>query len=76
VYQEFPQFNSAQLSDSRLLVLNDIYLFNKTPALSVSKYFTVATHDTIKSVLSFEAYFSPRGIQYYDWCMNTEASPP
>jgi hypothetical protein len=61
--QIIKQTNSAQLSDARLLVLNDIYLFDKNHAMTVSKYFTLEIHNTIKSSLFFEAYFPPRGIQ-------------
>ncbi|CAO3703196.1 unnamed protein product [Rhizopus stolonifer] len=74
--QMINKINSAQLSDIRLLALNDIYLFDKSLAFSVSKYFTIAVHNTIRSSLTFEAYLPPRGIRCYEWCINIEASPP
>ncbi|KAI8083390.1 uncharacterized protein B0P05DRAFT_537110 [Gilbertella persicaria] len=74
--QMINQMNSSQLSDIRLLALNDIYLFDKNLALSVTKYFTNAIHNVVKPSLSFEAYLPPRGVRCYDWCMNIEASPP
>lgn len=58
--------NPAQLSDIRLLVLNDIYLFDKNYASSISKYFTLAVHNALRSSLLFETYYPERGIQCYD----------
>ncbi|KAI8983576.1 hypothetical protein BDB01DRAFT_698700, partial [Pilobolus umbonatus] len=68
--------NPAQLSDMRLLALNDIYLFNKNYASSISKYFSLAVHNALKSSLLFKKYYSERGVQCYDWCMSIEESSP
>jgi hypothetical protein len=57
------QRNSAQLPDTRLYVLNDIYLFDRNFELSVSKYFTHTTHNIIKTSISFETHFPARGIR-------------
>lgn len=68
--------NPAQLSDVRLLALNDIYLFDKNQASSISKYFTLAVHNALKLSLLFETYYPERGVRCYDWCMSLEESPP
>ncbi|CAO3703716.1 unnamed protein product, partial [Rhizopus stolonifer] len=67
--------NPAQLSDVRLLVLNDVYIFDKNFASSVSKYFSTKIHMSLKPNLSFDAYFPTRGLNCYDWCLKIEASP-
>lgn len=68
--------NPAQLSDIRLLVLNDIYLFDKNYASSISKYFTLAVHNALRPSLLFETYYPERGIQCCDWCMSIEEFSP
>lgn len=67
--------NPAQLSDVRLLILNDAYIFDRNFASSVSKYFSTKSHITLKPTLSFDAYLPTRGLNCYDWCMSIEASP-
>ncbi|KAI9007858.1 hypothetical protein CLU79DRAFT_777633 [Phycomyces nitens] len=70
------QTNPAQLSDIRLLALNDVYLLDRNIALSSSKYFTAAIHNAIKASISFEAYLPIRGAQCYDWCTTIGTNPP
>lgn len=67
--------NPAQSSDIRLLGLNDIYLFNKNYASSISKYFTAAVYSTLKPSLLIETY-PERGIRCNDWCLSIEESLP
>ncbi|KAL9549013.1 hypothetical protein MBANPS3_005425 [Mucor bainieri] len=66
----------AQLSDIRLLALNDIYLFDRNSAFSVSKYFSTKVHILLTPTLSFDAYFLTEGLDCYRWCMNIEVSRP
>ena len=66
----------AQLSDIRLLVLNDIYKFDRDFASSVSKYFSSKVHTLLKPILSFDVYLPVKGLNCYDWCMEIEVSPP
>lgn len=66
----------AQLSDIRLLVLNDIYIFDRDSTSSVSKYFSTKVHTMLKPTLAFDAYLPPKGLNCYDWCMDLEVSPP
>ncbi|KAG1411751.1 hypothetical protein G6F58_008395 [Rhizopus delemar] len=68
--------NTAQLSDIRLLALNDVYTFDRNFASSVSKYFSTKIHTTLKPTLSFDAYLPKRGLSCYDSCMSIEVSPP
>lgn len=66
----------AQLSDIRLLALNDIYKLDKNFASSVSKYFTTKIHTSLKPALSFESYLPADGLGCYGWCRKIETSPP
>ncbi|RCH80281.1 hypothetical protein CU097_003269, partial [Rhizopus azygosporus] len=66
----------AQLSDIRLLVLNNIYKFDRDFASSVSKYFSSKVHTLLKPILSFDVYLPAKGLNCYDWCMKIEVSPP
>ncbi|OAC98167.1 hypothetical protein MUCCIDRAFT_115687 [Mucor lusitanicus CBS 277.49] len=66
----------AQLSDIRLLTLNDIYIFDRNSAFSISKYFSTKVHTLLAPTLSFDAYFLTEGLNCYRWCMNIEVSRP
>ncbi|KAI7895630.1 uncharacterized protein EV154DRAFT_598927 [Mucor mucedo] len=66
----------AQLSDIRLLALNDIYIFDRNSTLSVSKYFPSKVHTMLTPTLSFDAYFLAEGLDCYNWCMDIEISRP
>jgi hypothetical protein len=66
----------AQLSDIRLLALNDIYIFDRNSTFSVSKYFPTKVHTLLTPTLSFDAYFLTEGLNCYSWCMNIEVSRP
>lgn len=68
--------NPAQISDIRILVLNDIYIFDKNSAFSVTKYFLDAIHTALKPILFFETYIPTKGLNCYDWCLEIEAYPP
>ncbi|CAO3690315.1 unnamed protein product [Rhizopus stolonifer] len=74
--QMIKKVNPAQLSDIRLLVLNDIYLFDSNCASSVSKYFTFTVHNALKPSLLFKTYYLKRGALCYDWCMSIEEFSP
>ena len=56
----------AQLSDIRLLALNDIYIFDRDSTSSVSKYFPTKVHTMLKPTLSFDTYLPTRGLNCYD----------
>ncbi|KAI8880659.1 hypothetical protein K501DRAFT_324882 [Backusella circina FSU 941] len=66
----------AQLSNIRLLALNDTYIFDRDSTSSVSKYFPTKVHTMLKPTLSFDTYHPTRGLNCYDWCMDIEVSPP
>ncbi|CEI93008.1 hypothetical protein RMCBS344292_07253 [Rhizopus microsporus] len=66
----------AQLSDIRLLVLNNIYKLDRDFASSVSKYFSSKVHTLLKPILSFDVYLPTKGLNCYDWCVKIEVSPP
>jgi hypothetical protein len=66
----------AQLSDVRLLVLNDIYKIDRNFEDSVSKYFSTKIHSLLKPSFSFDGYLPKRGSNCYDWCLQLEMSPP
>ncbi|CEP17990.1 hypothetical protein, partial, partial [Parasitella parasitica] len=74
--QVVKHINPAQISDIRILVLNDIYVFDKNPAFSVSKYLPDNDHNAIKPTLFFGTYTSTKDLECYDWCLQTEACPP
>lgn len=63
------QTNPTQLSDIRLLVLNDIYVFDRDFSLSISEYCTTKVHVSLRSTLYFENYLAKRGLNCYDWCL-------
>ncbi|CEP12730.1 hypothetical protein [Parasitella parasitica] len=66
----------AQFSDTRLLALNDIYMFDSNSAFSVSKYFPTKVHTLLTPTLSFDAYSLTEGLNCYRWCVNIEVSRP
>lgn len=68
--------NPSQLSDIRLLALNDIYKFDRDFSSSVSKYFSTKVHTMLKPTLSFNAYLSTIGLNCYVWCLDIKVSPP
>ncbi|KAI8875860.1 hypothetical protein K501DRAFT_201728 [Backusella circina FSU 941] len=68
--------NPAQISDIRILVLNDIYVFDKNSVFSVSKYFPDNVHNAIKPTLFFGTYTPTKDLDCYDWCLQIEACPP
>ncbi|KAG2210874.1 hypothetical protein INT47_000028 [Mucor saturninus] len=68
--------NPAQLSDIRLLAVNDIYLFDKNHASSISKYFSLGVHNPLEPSLLFETYHLENGNRCFDWCIGIEVSPP
>ncbi|KAI7873714.1 uncharacterized protein EV154DRAFT_527817 [Mucor mucedo] len=68
--------NPAQLSDIRILAVNDIYLFDKKYASSISKYFSLGVHNALKPSLLFEKYHPENGNRCFDWCIGIEVSPP
>lgn len=66
----------SQLSDMRLLALNDIYKFDRNFSSSISKYFSTQVHTMLKPTLFFDDYLPKKGLNCYDWCMDIEVSPP
>ncbi|KAG2214307.1 hypothetical protein INT47_000863 [Mucor saturninus] len=66
----------AQISDIRILVLNDIYLFDKDSSFSVSKYFHSHVHNAIKPTLFFGSNTINKGLDCYNWCTQLETCPP
>ena len=68
------QINPAQLSDIRLLLLNDFHIFERNFGLSVSKYFSTKIHTIIEPILFFDTYLPTRDRNCYEWCMNIETS--
>lgn len=69
------QINPAQLSDIRLPLLNDVYIFDRNFGSSISKYFSTKIHTVTKPTLFFDTYLPTRDRNCYEWCMNIEASP-
>ncbi|KAI7891522.1 uncharacterized protein EV154DRAFT_220782 [Mucor mucedo] len=68
--------NPASLSDIRLLALNDIYKFDKNFSTSVSKYFSVKVHNSLKSLVNLNKYLPTPGLKCCDRCLDIERSPP
>jgi hypothetical protein len=66
----------AQISDIRLLAMNDMYKFEREFTSSASKYFSTNIYTILKPTLSFNAYLPTGGLDCYDWCMNIKVSPP
>ncbi|KAI7890344.1 uncharacterized protein EV154DRAFT_253772 [Mucor mucedo] len=66
----------AQVSDIRILILNDIFIFDKNPAHSVSQYFNNDVHKIIKPTLLFDTADLTRGMNCYNWCQEIETCPP
>jgi hypothetical protein len=65
-----------RISNVRLLALNNLYLFDQAYTTSTSRYFSVAAHNAIRSLISFESYHARKGQLCHDWCLRIERSPP
>ncbi|KAG2234057.1 hypothetical protein INT48_006202 [Thamnidium elegans] len=57
--------NPSQLSDIRLLILNDIYKIDRNFAFSVSKYFSSGIHTLLRQTSSFDAYLPTEELKCY-----------
>lgn len=55
----------AQLSDIRILAMNDVFLFDRNAAPSVTKYFPSEVRTALKPMFSFDANLPTQGVNCY-----------
>ncbi|KAG1040106.1 hypothetical protein G6F43_012355 [Rhizopus delemar] len=68
--------NPANLSDMRLLALNDIYLFKNNIDASLTRYFELDVHKSILSAWDLNPFLPEPPIKAASWCSQLGIDPP
>ncbi|KAG1520862.1 hypothetical protein G6F46_009038 [Rhizopus delemar] len=68
--------NPANLSDMRLLALNDIYLFKDNIDASLTRYFRLDVHTSILSAWDLKPFLPEPSIKAASWCSQLGIDPP
>ncbi|KAG2206919.1 hypothetical protein INT45_001264, partial [Circinella minor] len=66
----------ANLSDMRLLALNDIYLFKDNIDASLTRYFGLDVHTSILSTWDLKPFLPEPSIKAASWCSQLGIDPP